>query len=98
MSTKKNSNDPTYPRGGGKFYIASGSIRWIIGGCLSSRHAAQLFAATFSKSRLDDIDDVITVAAQGWRSEHARDAEVFMLGEILAELREQREGGSDAER
>lgn len=96
MATKKNHDSPDFQRGGGKFYVASGSVRWTIGGCLSSRHAAQLFVKSFTTNRLDDIDDIITVAEAGWRSEHARDAEVFLLGEILAELREQREGGSNA--
>jgi hypothetical protein len=76
-----------------KFYVVSGSVRWIVGGCVSSRHAAQRFVQTFVHDRLRDIDDAIVVGEAGFRSEYARDAEVFDLGEILRAIKS--EGGSD---
>ena len=76
-----------------KFYVSSGSVRWVVGGCVSSRHAAQRFVQTFVHDRLNDIDDVIVVGESGYRSESAKDAETFDLGEILRALKS--EGGDN---
>ena len=78
-----------------KFYITSGSVRWVVGGCVSSRHAAEMFVDAFARSKILEMRDRVLVCERGFRTRRGHGVESFDVRELLVQLRQRREEGGD---